>query len=71
MAPGTKGINFGYDPDHRPEPGVRSTKSGFIGLSKKYLVDSDQSCIVNLHCKNHSAIYYAGVRRRSVLSEYF
>ena len=53
---GTKGINFGDDPDHRPDPGVRSPKSGFTGLSKKYLVDSDQSCIANLHCKNHSAI---------------
>jgi len=53
---GIKGINFGDDPDHRPDPGVRSPKSGFTGLSKKYLVDSDQSCIANLHCKNHSAI---------------
>jgi len=49
----TKRINFGDDPDHRPDPGVRSPKSG---LSKKYLVDSDQSCIANLHCKNHSVI---------------
>ena len=47
-----KGINFGDDADHRPDPGVRSPKSGFTGLSKKYLVDSDQSCISNLHCKN-------------------
>jgi len=53
---GTKGINFGDDLDHRPDPGVRSPKSGFTGISKKYLVDSDQSCIANLHCKNHSAI---------------
>ena len=53
---GTKGINFGDDPDHRPDLGVRSLKSGFTGLSKKYLVDSDQSCIANLHCRNHSAI---------------
>jgi len=50
--PGTKWLNFGDDPD----PGIRSPTSGFIGLSKKYLVDSDQSCIANLHCKNHSAI---------------
>jgi len=54
--PGTKWLNFGYDPDHRPDPGVRTPKSGFSGLSKKYPVDSDQSCIANLHCKNHSAI---------------
>jgi len=53
---GTKGINFGDDLDHCPDPGVWSPKSGFTGLSKKYLVDSDQSCIANLHCKNHSAI---------------
>jgi len=54
--PGTKWLNFCDDPDHRPDPGVRRPKSGFTGLSKKYLVDSDQSCIANLHCKNHSAI---------------
>jgi len=36
--PGTKGINFGDDPDHRPDPGDRSPESGFTGLSKKYLV---------------------------------
>jgi len=42
-------MNFGDDPDHHPDPGVRSRKSGFTGLSKKYLVDSDQSCIANLH----------------------
>jgi len=49
---GTKGINLGDDPDLA----VRSPKSGFTGLSKKYLVDSDQSCITNLHCKYHSAM---------------
>jgi len=54
--PGSKGINFGDDPDHRPDLVVQSPKSGFTGLSKKYLVDSDQSCIANLHCKNPSAI---------------
>jgi len=53
---GTKWLNFGDDPDHRPDPGVQSPKSGFTELSKKYLVDSDQSCIANLHCKNYSAI---------------
>jgi len=25
-------INFGDDPDHRPDPGVRNPKSGFTGL---------------------------------------
>jgi len=35
--PGTKGINFGDNPDHRLDPVVRSLKSGFTGLSKKYL----------------------------------
>jgi len=54
--PGTKWLNFGDDPDHCPDPGVRSPKSGFTGLRKKYLVDSDQSCIANLQWKNHSAI---------------
>jgi len=54
--PGTKWLNFGDDPDHHLDPGVRSLKSGFTGLSKMYAVDSDQSCIANLHCKNHSAI---------------
>ena len=54
--PGTKGINFGDDPDHRLDPGVRSPKYGFTGLSKKYVVDADQSCIANLHCKTYSAI---------------
>jgi len=53
---GTKWLNFGDDPDHRPDPWVRSPKFGFTGLSKKYPVDSDQRCIANLHCKNHSAI---------------
>jgi len=33
--PGTKWLNFGDDPDHRPDPGVRSPESGFTGLSKK------------------------------------
>ena len=31
--PGTTGIKFGDDPEHRPDPGVRSPKSGFTGLS--------------------------------------
>jgi len=41
--PGTELLNFGDDPDYRPDPGVRSPKSWFTGLSKKYLVDADQS----------------------------
>ena len=31
--PVTKEFNFGDDPDHCPDPGVRSPKSGFTGLS--------------------------------------
>ena len=71
--PGTKGVNLGDDPHYHPDPGVRSPKSGFTGLSKKYLLDSDQSCIAYLICiaKIIQQFYYAGVRRRSVLSEYF
>jgi len=34
--PGTNEFNFGDDPDHCPDAGVRSPKSGFTGLSKKY-----------------------------------
>ena len=30
---GTNKFNFGDDPDHRPDPGVRSPKCGFTGLS--------------------------------------
>ena len=33
MAQAPNGINFSDDPDHCPDPGVRSPKSGFIGLS--------------------------------------
>jgi len=40
-------------------------------IIEKYLVDSDQGCIANLHCKNIQQFYYAGVQRRSVLPEYF
>jgi len=43
----------------------------YASRGKKYPVDSDQSCIANLHCKIIQQFYYAGVRRRSVLSEYF
>jgi len=53
---GTKWLNFGDDLDHHLDPGVRSSKSGFTGLSKKHLVDSDQTQIANLHCKYNSAI---------------
>ena len=31
--PGTNELNFADDPDHRPDRGVRSPKSGFTGLS--------------------------------------
>jgi len=40
--PGTNEFNFGDDPDHRPprpDPGVRSPKSAFTGLSKKLPTD--------------------------------
>jgi len=40
--PGTKWLNFDDDPDHRPDPGVRSPKSGFTGLSKKLPTDFDE-----------------------------
>jgi len=42
-----------------PDTGSRSPKSEIRIhwiIEKVYLVDSDQSCIANLHCKNHSAI---------------
>jgi len=29
----TNRLHFGDDPDHRPDPGVQSPKSGFNGLS--------------------------------------
>ena len=35
-------INFGDDPDHRPDPGVRRPKSAFTGLSKKLPMDFDE-----------------------------
>ena len=38
----TKQFNFGDDPDHRPDPGVRSSKSAFTGLSKKLPTDFDE-----------------------------
>ena len=31
--PGTNEFNFGDDPDHRPDPGVRNSKSGFTGFT--------------------------------------
>ena len=40
--PGTNEFNFGDDPDHRPDPGVRSPKSAFTGLSKKLPTDFDE-----------------------------
>jgi len=32
--PATNEFSFGDNPDHRTDPGVRSLKSGFTGLSK-------------------------------------
>jgi len=40
--PEAKEINFGDDPDYRPDPGVRSPKSGFTRLSKKLRTDFDE-----------------------------
>jgi len=40
--PGTNEFNFGDDPDHHPDPGVRSPKSEFTGLSKKLPTDFDE-----------------------------
>jgi len=40
--PGTKGIHFGDDPDHHPDPRVRCPKSVFTGLSKKLPMDVDE-----------------------------
>jgi len=37
--PGTNVFNFGDDPDHHLDPGVRSLKSTFTGLSKKLPTD--------------------------------
>ena len=86
-------FNFGDDPDHRPDPGVRSPKSGFTGLSKKLPTDFDEilwraglwprdqlitfwwRCIT-IRIRESVLDYdpdpgRTGVRRRSVLSEYF
>jgi len=49
--PGTKWLNLGDNPDHCPDPGVWNPDSL---LSKKYLVDSDQSCIANFMQKSFS-----------------
>ena len=40
--PVTKWLNFGDDPDHRPDPGVRSPKSRFTRLLKKLPTDFDE-----------------------------
>jgi len=40
--PGTNDFNFGDDPDHRSDPGVRSPKSAFSGLSNKLPTDFDE-----------------------------
>jgi len=109
------GFSFGDDPDHRPDPGVRSPKSAFTGLSKKLPTDFDEilwragvwprdelitfwlrsaslsgsgnpfRITIRIreelprcqHTQNRcpakiiQQFYYAGVRRRPVLSEYF
>jgi len=40
--PGTNGFNFGDDLVHCPDPGVRSPKSAFTGLSKMLPTDFDE-----------------------------
>jgi len=40
--PGTNEFNFGDDLDHHPDPGVRSPKSAFTGLSKKLPTGFDE-----------------------------
>ena len=40
--PGTNESNFGDDPDHRADLGVRNPKSGFSELSKKLPMDFDE-----------------------------
>jgi len=39
---GTNEFNFVDDPDHRPDPGIRSPKSEFTRLSKKLSTDFDE-----------------------------
>jgi len=93
--PATNEFDFGDDPDHRPDSGVRSPKSAFTGLSKKLPTDFDEILWRarvwprdELHDLNLVTIRITiriresvpdhdpdlgrtGVRRRSVLSEYF
>ena len=80
--PWTNEFNFGDDPDHRPDPGVRSLKSGFTGLSNyqrilmKFYGELGCGLETNwLHFGDDPHHYpdpgRTGVRRRSVLSEYF
>jgi len=66
VGPGTKGINFGDDPDphHYPDPGVHSRSR------------SGKNChVVNTHRTDALSAdrqpSYVGVRQRSVLSECF
>jgi len=40
--PRTNEFHFGDDPDHRPDPGVRSPKSAFTRSSKKFPMDFDE-----------------------------
>ena len=85
---GTNEFNFGDDPYHRLDQGVRSPKSGFTGLSNyqrilmKFYGELGCGLETNwLHFGDDLhhypdpgellQFYYAGVRQRSVLSEYF
>jgi len=40
--PGTNNVKFGDDADHRLDPGVRSPKTAFTGLSKKLPTDFNE-----------------------------
>jgi len=59
-------LHFGDDPHHYQDPGVRSGSRS--GSGKNYHVVNTQN---RCPAKIIQQFYYAGVRRRSVLSEYF
>jgi len=64
----TKLLHFGDDPHHYPDPGVRSGSRS--GSGKNYHLrcqHRENRCLAKII----QQFYYAGVRGRSVLSEYF
>jgi len=54
-------LHFGDDPHHYPYPGVRSSGKNC------HIVNTQNRCPTKII----QQFYYAGVRRRSVLSEYY